>query len=57
MKIRYFVYMLIFLVLCAAAQADNNDVAFFRSIILMCSWSVYFLFKTLGDDKYENMER
>lgn len=32
---RYFVYMLMFLIICGAAQADNNGRVFIRGLIMM----------------------
>ena len=34
-------FILVFLVLCAVAQARENDVAFYRSLVYMVGWSVY----------------
>ena len=48
---RYFVYMLLLLCGCAEAQAENNDIAFFRLLWLMILWSVWFLHLYIKDDE------
>lgn len=50
---RYFVYMLLLLCGCAGAQAENNDIAFFRLLWLMILWSFWFLYLYIKEDDAE----
>ena len=49
-NIRYAVYMMLIIVVCGAAQADGNDIAFGRMLILMVGWSAWFLWLRVTEE-------
>ena len=49
-NIRYAVYMMLIVAVCGEAQAECNNIAFGRMLILMVGWSAWLLWLRVTEE-------